>query len=83
MAPMAAPSYLVQPISAHPSNGSWHNEEVHLRPQWPCPHTVSNPFQRTPHTVRCPIGSSTEGHSGRARIPCPTNFRAPLPWFVI
>eukprot|EP00959_Pyramimonas_sp_CCMP1952_P415638 8708891-Pyramimonas_sp.AAC.1 len=37
----------------------------------PCPH----PVQQTPHTLRCTIGSSTEGPRGRVRMACPHPIR--------
>eukprot|EP00959_Pyramimonas_sp_CCMP1952_P336441 7044909-Pyramimonas_sp.AAC.1 len=29
-------------------------------PQWQCPHAVPHAFRHTPHTLRGPIGNSTE-----------------------
>ena len=39
-------------------------------------------FWHTPHTVRGPIGSSTERPSGRVRMAPPPHFGAPLTRFV-
>ena len=62
------------PISAYPSHGSWPHREPHRRPQWWCPHApaplIDPKFWHTPHTVRGPIGSPTEGPSGGVRT-CP------------
>jgi len=48
------------PMSAHPSHASWPHKEPHRRPQWRCSHASRHEFRHTTHTVRGPIGSSTE-----------------------
>ena len=47
---------------------SWPHRELHRKPQWQGPHASPRQFRHTPHTVRGPIGSSTEGPSGRVRM---------------
>ena len=79
---MAGSAWRPRPISAHPSHGSWPHRELHRRPQWQGPHAVPPSFRRTPHTVRGPIGSSTEGPSGRVRMQFQPHFCASLTRFV-
>eukprot|EP00959_Pyramimonas_sp_CCMP1952_P256789 5364786-Pyramimonas_sp.AAC.1 len=59
-----------------------------LKRQRPASHSLSvppplrAPFRHTPHTVRGPRGSSTEGPSGRVRMASPPHFGTPLTRFV-
>eukprot|EP00959_Pyramimonas_sp_CCMP1952_P201580 4215495-Pyramimonas_sp.AAC.1 len=51
------------PISAHPSHTSW--------PHWGAPPkapVATCQFRHTPHTLRGPIGSFTQGPSGHVRM---------------
>ena len=52
----------------HASHGSRPHRELHRRPQWQGSHASPGPFRHTPHTVRGPIESSTEGLCGRVRL---------------
>ena len=65
-------------ISAHSSHVSWPHWELHRRPQWQRPHAVPPSFRHTLHTFRGPIGSSTEGPSGSARVQFHFHFSAPV-----
>eukprot|EP00959_Pyramimonas_sp_CCMP1952_P208766 4366772-Pyramimonas_sp.AAC.1 len=55
------------------------HRELQRRPKWPRPHAPSPPtacpFRHTPHTIRGPIGISTEGSSGRVRMSPPHSIR--------
>ena len=54
-------------VSAHPSHVSWPYRELHRRSQWRSPHAPLPPST----AFRGPIGSSTEGPSGGARMRLP------------
>ena len=69
-------------VSAHPSRALWPHRELHRTPQWQGSHGGPAPFWRTPHTVRGPIGSSTEGPRGKARIRDRVHCGTPLTRFV-
>ena len=69
-------------ILAHPSHVSRPHGELHRRPQWQSLHGDATSFWHTPHSARGPMGSSTEGPSGRARMVYPPHFGTPLTRFV-
>ena len=66
------------PILAHPSRGSRPHREFHRRPQWHGLH--ASPLPST--ALRGPIGNSTEGPSGSARMAPPRQFGTPVTRFV-
>ena len=66
------------PISAHPSRGSWPHREIHRRRQWQGSHGGLWQFRHTSHEDRGPIGSATEGASGRVRMAASGHFGTPL-----
>ena len=58
-------------VSAHPSHVS---RELHW-PKWLRSHAPTAPISSHPHTVRGPIGSSTEGANGKVRMRPARPFR--------
>eukprot|EP00959_Pyramimonas_sp_CCMP1952_P199422 4171263-Pyramimonas_sp.AAC.1 len=56
--------------------------ELHRKPQWQGSHGGPALLWRIPRAVRGPIGSYTEGPSGKARMAAPPHFGAPLTRFV-
>ena len=62
----------------HASHGSRPHRELHRRPQWQGSHASPGPFRHTPHTVRGPIESSTEGPCGRVRLRPHADLSTPL-----
>merc|ERR1711870_168799 len=69
-------------VLAHPSHISWPHGELHRRPQWQSSYVVRASFLRTPHTFPGPMGSSTEGPSGKVRMWYVLRFCAPLTHFL-
>eukprot|EP00959_Pyramimonas_sp_CCMP1952_P195614 4090087-Pyramimonas_sp.AAC.1 len=67
---------------AHLSQSSWPHRELHRMLQWQCSHAVLPPFRCPSHTVRGPIGGSTECLGVRARMQLHPHFGAPLTRFV-
>eukprot|EP00959_Pyramimonas_sp_CCMP1952_P268339 5610583-Pyramimonas_sp.AAC.1 len=56
---MAAPPHFGTPLTRFVAR-----KQFRLRSQWRSPHGGAAPFRHTRHTLRGPMGSSTEGASG-------------------
>ena len=62
-------------MSAHPLHVSWPHRELHRRLLRQGSHASPSQFRHTPHSCRCPIGSSAESSCSRVHMRPTANVR--------